>query len=148
MATRLASTSVTARLLGLRGRIIVTAKSRHFVVDAPLVMGGPNEELSPLDLFLASIASETLFVCEKVAQQMRLPLSSIAVNASGDYDPLGVIGEPVDPGFKSLRIRILVEGIAEPQAETMIEAYKKRCPIYTTLIRAIPIEVETVFNRG
>lgn len=147
MVTKLATTSVTARALGQHGRTIVTAKSRHFVVDAPLVMGGPNEEVNPIDLFLVSLASQALFICEKIAQQLRSPASAIAVNATGDYDPRGVVGEPIDPGFKSVRIRILVDGLTDAQAELMVDTYKKRCPLYATLSRAVPIDVDVIFNR-
>lgn len=142
MVTRLASAAVTSRLFGMHGRAVVTAKSRHFIVDAPLVLGGPNEEVNPVDLLLASLASHALFICEKAAQQMHLPLEGISVTASGDFDPRGVVGEPVDPAIRYIRIRMFFPGLTESQVQEIVEIYKKRCPIYATLAIAVPIEIQ------
>ncbi len=143
---RLASAAVTSRLFGMRGRAVVTAKSRHFIVDAPLVLGGPNEEINPIDMLLASMASHALFICEKAALQMNLPIEGISVTATGDFDPRGVAGEPVDPAIRYIRVRFFLPGLTDEQAKTLIEIYKKRCPIYTTLAIAVPIELNTVVN--
>jgi uncharacterized OsmC-like protein len=135
---------VTSRLSGLRGRAIATAKGHHFIVDSPLTLGGPNEEINPIDLFLASLATHATFICERIAQEAGIPLASIAITVTGDFDPRAVRGEPVEPQLQALKLRLNLVGPSEAQAYTLVEAVRTRCLIYTTLVRAVPIEMETI----
>lgn len=146
MATRLASGTVTARLSGLRGRAITTAKGHHFVVDSPLTLGGPNEEINPLDLLLASLATHVAFVCERLAQEMGIALRAVAVTVTGEFDPRGVRGEPVDPQIQAISVRLNLGGPAQTEADVLAEAVRTRCLIYTTLARAVPITLQTVLE--
>jgi uncharacterized OsmC-like protein len=147
MAARLATTTVSTQLLGLRGRTIVNAKDHHMVVDSPLYLGGPNEELNPIDLLLSSLASHGVFVCEKIAQQMRMPLDDLKITVTGDFDPRGVLGESVDPGLRAIRVQVVMSGLTEVQAKQLGEAYQSRCPILVTLARAVPVELEVSLRK-
>ncbi|MFQ5856412.1 MAG: DUF1059 domain-containing protein [Anaerolineae bacterium] len=142
MSAQLATASVTSRLSGLPGRAIVTARGHHFVVDSPPPLGGPNEEINPIDVLLSALATCGTFVCETAAQEMGVPLHRIAVTAVGDFDPRGVCGEPVDPRMQAFRVRLALSGPTEEQAEALANAFRARCPVYTTLSRAAPIEME------
>jgi len=142
MSDELATASVTSRLSGLPGRAIVTARGHHFVVDSPPPLGGPNEEINPIDVLLSALATYGTFVCETAAHEMGIPLSAVAVTAVGEFDPRGVCGEPVDPRLQVFRVRLALSGVTEAQAETLAEAFRTRCPVYATLSRAAPIELE------
>lgn len=142
MTTRLAVATVISRLIGLRGRAIVTAKAHHFVVDSPLSLGGPNEEVNPVDLLLSSLATSATFVCERAAQELNIPLQKAAVIVIGEFDPRGSYGEPIDPRIQTLHLRLLVAGVSAEQAETLANAVKTRCPIYATLSRAVTVELD------
>lgn len=144
MANQLATASVTSRLSGLPGRAVVTARGHHFIVDSPAPLGGPNEEINPIDVLLSALATCGTFVCETAAQEMDIPLEAIAVTAAGDFDPRGVCGEPVDPRMQAFRVRLALTGPTETQAESLAEAFRTRCPVYTTLSRSAPIELETM----
>ena len=144
MTIQLATASVTARLSGLPGRAIVTARGHHFIVDSPPPLGGPNEEINPMDVLLAALATCGTFVCERAAAEMNVPLEAVAVTAAGDFDPRGVCGEPVDPRVQALRVRLALTGPTEAQAKALAQAFQTRCPVYTTLSRAAPIELEIV----
>ncbi len=142
MSTQLATASVTSRLSGLPGRAIVTARGHHYVVDSPPPLGGPNEEINPIDVLLSALATCGTFVCETAAVEMDVPLDAASVTAAGDFDPRGVCGEPVDPRMQAFRVRLALSGPTEAQAEALAEAFRARCPVYTTLSRAAPIELE------
>jgi uncharacterized OsmC-like protein len=144
MSAQLATASVTSRLSGLPGRAIVTARGHHFIVDSPRPLGGPNEEINPVDVLLSALATCGTFVCETAAQEMGVPLKGIAVTAAGDFDPRGVCGEPVDPRMQAFRVRLALTGPSQAQAEALAQAFRTRCPVYTTLSRAAPIELEVV----
>jgi len=142
MSTPLATASVTSRLSGLPGRAIVTARGHHFIVDSPPPLGGPNEEINPVDVLLSALATCGTFVCETAAHEMDIPLDAVAVTAAGDFDPRGVCGEPVDPRIQEFRVRLALAGPTEEQAEALAKAFRTRCPVYATLARAAPIELE------
>jgi uncharacterized OsmC-like protein/predicted small metal-binding protein len=144
MSSQLATASVTSRLSGQPGRAIVAARGHHFIVDSPPLLGGPNEEINPIDVLLSALATCGTFVCETAAQEMGISLDAIAVTAAGDFDPRGVCGEPVDPRMQEFRVRLALSGPSEAQAEALAEAFRTRCPVYTTLLRAAPIELEIV----
>ncbi|MEO8609124.1 MAG: OsmC family protein [Chloroflexota bacterium] len=142
MTPRLASAAVTTQLLGLRGRTIVNSKEHHLVVDSPLYLGGPNEEINPIDLLLSSLATHALFTIEKYAQQNRIPLDDLKISVSADYDPRGVLGEPVDAGLLALKVQMMASGPTEAQLKELTEAFTTRCPIYVTLARAVKISLD------
>jgi uncharacterized OsmC-like protein/predicted small metal-binding protein len=142
MSTQLATASVTSRLSGQPGRAIVAARGHHFIVDSPPPLGGPNEEINPIDVLLSALATCGTFVCETAAHEMDIPLDAVAVTAAGDFDPRGVCDESVDPRIQEFRVRLALSGPTEEQAEALAEAFRTRCPVYTTLTRAAPIELE------
>ncbi|HMY53555.1 MAG TPA: hypothetical protein PK671_11405, partial [Candidatus Obscuribacter sp.] len=66
---------------------------------------------------------------------------SVVVSAAGDFDPRGVCGEAVDPRFQAVRVKLALEGLDDTQRETLLQAFRTRCPVYTTLSRAVAVEV-------
>lgn len=142
MTARLATATVTTQRLGLSGRTIVNAKDHHLVVDSPLYLGGPNEEINPMDLLLSALISHGIFLFEKIAQQMHIPLDDLRITAKSDFDPRGVLGEAVDAGLRTLKLQIVMSGPDEIQAKQLAEAYTSRCPIYVTLARSVRVDLE------
>lgn len=141
MTTSLATASARSRLANQPGRALVTIRGQHFVIDSPPTLGGPNECANPVELLLAALAACGTFVCERAAIEMNIPLKSVDVTVSGDFDPRGVCGEPHDPRFQAFRVRLALEGVDATQREKLVTAFKSRCPVYTTLARAAPIEI-------
>jgi len=139
----MATASATSTLANQAGRAIVSARGHHIIVDSPPPLGGPNQELNPLDVFLAALATCGTFVIETAAGEMEIPLESVSLEAEGDFDPRGVKGvEGIDPRITEFRVKVNVVGPTEEQTETLIEEFKKRCPVYTTLSRSAPILFE------
>ena len=142
----LATATVVSRLSNQPGRAIVTARGNHFVVDSVPPLGGPNEERNPLDLILGAQATCAAFLYETAAQEMGIPLTEVAATVEGEFDPRGVRGEAVNPRIQALRVQMQVVGPTAEQAESLAEAFQARCPVYTTLTRAAPIEIENVLK--
>ena len=142
MASTLATASVTSHLSNQPGRAIVTARGHHVIVDSPAPLGGPNEEINPVDLLLSALATCGTFVCETAAQEMDIPLHSIGVTAAGDFDPRGLCGQGINPRMRAFRVRLAFSGPTEEQAEALADAFRTRCPVFTTFSRAAPIELE------
>ncbi len=144
MANSLATATATSRLTNVPGRAIVTARGHHFIVDSPPPLGGPNEEINPIDVLLGALATCGTFVCETAAQEQQIPLQGVSVDVAGDFDPRGVCGEPVDPSIQALRVRLNLTGPSPEQAQLLAEAFRRRCPVYGTLAKAAPIEMDVV----
>ena len=141
MSNPLATGSVRSQLSGIRGRAIVSARGHHLIVDSPLPLGGPNEEINPVDLLLSALGTCATFVCETVAIEQNIPLSTISAKVEGDFDPRGVCGDPVDPRIQAFRVELKMRGPNDEQAQMLVKAFQTRCPIYTTLSRSAPIEI-------
>ena len=141
MPSALATATSSSRLSNESGRALLTIRGQHVVTDSPPVLGGPNEAANPVELLLAALAGCATFVCERAAQEMGITLRGVAVTVAGDFDPRGVCGEPFDPRFQAIRVRLALDGPEDHQAEALVEAFKMRCPVYTTLVRGAPVEV-------
>jgi putative redox protein len=141
MSVTLATASASCRLSNEPGRALLTLRGQHLVTDSPPTLGGPNEAANPVELLLSALAGCAVFVCERAAQEMGIPLKGVNVTAAGDFDPRGVCGEPVDPRFQGFKVRLTLDGPDVAQREMLLQAFKTRCPVYTTLSRAAPVEV-------
>ena len=141
MTSQLAKATATSRLTAFGGRAVVSMRGHHAVVDSPLPLGGPNEEINPLELLLASLATCATFVCETAARESSIPLTAVTAHVEGEFDVRGVCGEPVDPHIQAFSVTLKLQGPNDSQAEILLKAFQTRGPIYTTLSRAAPRDV-------
>lgn len=125
------------------GRSLISARSHHLVVDSPPPLGGPNEELNPLDLMLGALATCGAFVAETAAREGDVPLRAAEAGVEADFDPAAVRGSGDDARLRAIRLHLTLEGPSDAQAEALIQALRTRCPVFTTLNAAVPIEVTT-----
>lgn len=145
-AQKLATLKVSASSTDIEGRSTVSARNHHFVIDAPPPLGGPNEAINPIEILLSSLGSCGVLVAERVAEELNIPLTESSTLVEADLDPRGVKGEDINPRIQVFRVKLSMTGPTEQQAEQLVEAIRKRCPIYTTLERAAPIELEVTLN--
>ena len=141
MSATLATASASCRLSNESGRALLTIRGQHVVTDSPPTLGGPNEAPNPVEMLLGALAGCAIFVCECAAREMGIALTAVSVTAAGDFDPRGVCGEAVDPRFQAFRLRLPLDGSDATQREPLLRAFKTRCPVYTTLSRAAPVEI-------
>lgn len=141
MTTKLATAMASARLSNEPGRALLTVRGQHVVTDAPPTLGGPNEAANPVELLLSALAGCAVFVCERAASELGIGLQAVHVTAAGEFDPRGVCGEAFDPRFQGFKVRLALQGPDAAQAALLLQAFKTRCPVYATLVRAAPVEV-------
>lgn len=142
MSTPLATAAASSRLSNEPGRALLSVRGLHFVSDAPPALGGSNESPNPVELLLAALAACATFVFERAAQEMGIPLRSVLVTSAGDFDPRGVCGEPVDPRFQAIRVRVALSGPNDAQKQALLQAFRTRCPVFGTLARAVDVTLE------
>ncbi len=136
-----ATPKVSAQVSNEPGRAIVSARGNHFVIDSPGALAGPNEEVNPLDALLAALGTCGIFIAEATAPTLEIALTGATALVQADFDPRGLKGEAVDPRLQALRVHLTLPGADADQSAKLIEHFQAHCPIYTTLVRAVPIEV-------
>lgn len=123
----------------------MTARGLHTVVDSPPPLGGPNEAVNPVDLLLGALATCGTFVCETAARERSLDLVDAVVEVEADFDPRGVQGvEGVSPAMQAFRVTLRLTGVSEEDGSVLADAFRQRCPVFTTLEKAAPIELDVV----
>lgn len=138
----MATTSARSGLTREGGRAVATARGLYAVVDSPPPLGGPNEAMNPLDLLLAALATCGTFVCETAAQELSYDLTDAIVDVEADFDPQGVKGvEGVSPAVQVFRVTLTLHGVDDAQAGELAGHFQRRCPVFTTLEKAAPIEL-------
>ncbi len=123
------------------GRAIVLARGNRILVDSVPPLGGPNEEMNPFDLLLGALGTCGAFVYETAAQEMDIPLHSLIVGVEADFAPAGVKDGSVNPRVRAFRAAATADGPSMEEMEMLADQWRLRCPIYTTLELAAPIEI-------
>ena len=130
-----------AELTGAFGRAIVSTRTHRFVVDSPPLFNGPNEALNPVEMLLGSLATCGIFVCEAVAKEEGIPLTGGTASVSGEMS-----ADPTNMGLQSAHVTLALHGVTQEQGQALVEAFRTRCPVYGTIAKAAPIEIEVVVN--
>src|SRR5437762_4247805 len=62
------------------GRSISQVRDRELVIDEPTHLGGPGEQITPADAFLAGVSSCGVLLVQGRARDVNIPLEGIEVN--------------------------------------------------------------------
>jgi hypothetical protein len=142
---KLTKLHVTAESLhGENGRVLYAVRNHRAVIDAPLAIGGPNESPTPVELLLAALTSEAIFLLQHIAWQEGIPICRITARSGAELNPLALVGEPVDPTFRRLSLRLEIAGPTTEQAEYLQQALRERSTILTTLEVALAMQLDVV----
>lgn len=107
------------------GRVLLSARNHHFIVDGPVQNGCPGEELTPAEIFLAGVASCGVELVQVLAKSSNIPLKAIAVKIKGVMDR----SKPVRPDvslFNSVRLEFRLTGVSDEGAKQLVETFKGR----------------------
>ncbi|MEF9907151.1 OsmC family protein [Streptomyces sp. P9-A2] len=125
-------TSITGRTTDTPGRLLVTARTNHFVSDART---GPGEAVQAGELLLSSLASCSLSNIQLHAEERGSGLTGGRAEVSYQRDPQ-------DPTrYTYLRIELLLEGVDQDEADVLVGLFTDSCPIYNTLRRGGHVDV-------
>ena len=119
------SYAVDARSTDVFGRVLLSARDQHFVVDGPIQNGCPGEAVTPGEIFLAGVAACGVELVQVFAREEDLPLSSVRVAADGEID----LDNPVRPDvrvFNRVHLSFELGGVTQEQAEHLVERFKGR----------------------
>ncbi|MCS7242599.1 MAG: OsmC family protein [Candidatus Caldatribacterium sp.] len=127
------------------GGLRIETKVRQFSLsfDEPPSLGGKDSAPNPVEGLLAAFVGCLGIVTIIVARERNLPVEKIAVEAEGDLDPRGFMGQYdlVRPGFLALRFVVKVSGrLSSDDLAALLEEVKKRCPVSDVLSHGTKVE--------
>ena len=125
-----------ARTTDTFGRVLCSIRDHHFVIDGPVQNDCPGEEVTPGEVFLASIAACGMELMQVIAREEGVPLTGAVVRASGVVDRSNQARTDVTT-FNSARFRFELAGVSQAQAEVLVVKFTRRCPLYGTLAIAV-----------
>jgi len=118
---------------GTVGRSLTTAHGVSITLDAsrrPQPDGITNSEA-----FLGSVSSCGVTMIETYAEEVNIPLARTDVTIEG-------MREPGVARYVAIRMRFMMSGVSQEQAQQLLAYYQANCPLYGTLIRAAEVSVE------
>ena len=117
MDEELLTTAVHSRTSGVPGRSLNSARSHHFVIDGSSTSGGPAEEITPGEAFLAGISGCGVLLVERRAAQTGVPLqvAEAWIESARRRSDTST--------FVSIDLRFRLTGPTREQAEALVEHY-------------------------
>ncbi len=120
MAEELLVSEVRSQSIGVAGRCLNSARTNHFVIDDPHYNGGPGEEITPPEAFLAGISGCGVLLVEKFAAQDGIALGKVVCTIQG-------IRTAADrANFREIRLKFEIAGADPARAEALVERYRAR----------------------
>ena len=107
------------------GRVLVSARDQHIIVDGPVQNGCPGEAITPAEMFLSGVAACGVELIQVLAKQSDIPLKSVSTQIEAQQDPGKQAREDVSL-FTSVRVNIELGGVSEDQASDLVSRFKRR----------------------
>jgi uncharacterized OsmC-like protein len=125
MSGEVRRTVVQARSTDIFGRVLLSAREQHFVVDGPVHNGCPGEAVTPAELFLAGVAACGVELLQVIARAEEIPLRSVRAGITGEIEPSHPVREDVTV-FNRVRLALELDGVSADQGDLLVERFKGR----------------------
>jgi uncharacterized OsmC-like protein len=102
-----------------------STRNHHFVIDGPVANGCPGEEVTPAELFLASVAACGAELVQVIARNQGVALQSVRASIRGVQDR----GNPARQDFSvfnTVQMEFHLKGVTEAEGAQLIETFKRR----------------------
>src|SRR5438046_9034200 len=107
------------------GRVLVSARDQHLIVDGPAQNGCPGEAITPAELFLSGVAACGVELVQVLAKSEAIPVKGIAVDIRGTIDRSRPPRKDVSL-FNSVKLSFRMTGIGEQQGRRLLDLFKGR----------------------
>lgn len=118
MSEELLITSVRSSSSGVQGRSLNQARIHHFVIDEPAHGGGPGEEITPSESFLAGISACGVLMVERRAKETGIGLQKAEAWIEG------VRRRSDTSWFTRIDLRFRLTGPRHEEAEALVAHYQ------------------------
>jgi len=123
-----------------------SARDHHFVVDGPVQNDCPGEAITPAEVFLSAVAACGVELIHVIARDQNVPLVRVAVKIHGEVDRANQARADLTT-FNSVRLDFTVWGATHEQANSLIQGFRGRCPLYGT-VAAATADVQVRYTLG
>jgi uncharacterized OsmC-like protein len=107
------------------GRVLLSARDQHLVVDGPARNGCPGEAMTPAELFLGGVAACAAELVQVIAREEGLALPGVEAELGGTIDRDRAI-RPDLTVFSSAALQFTFHGVGDEDAARLVEAFKGR----------------------
>jgi uncharacterized OsmC-like protein len=107
------------------GRVLLSARDQHLVVDGPAQNGCPGEAMTPAELFLGGVAACAAELVQVIARQEGMPLSGVETEVAGTVDRAHTLRSDLTV-FSAAALRFTFHGIGDEDGGALVEAFKGR----------------------
>jgi uncharacterized OsmC-like protein len=107
------------------GRVLVSARDQHLIVDGPAQNGCPGEAITPAEMFLSGVAACGVELIQVLAKQLEMPLRSVRAAIEATQNPSAPVRPDVNL-FNTVRISLELGGVSEEQGQDLVERFKRR----------------------
>jgi uncharacterized OsmC-like protein len=128
---------VSAQSTRVFGRVLCTARNHHFIIDGPIQNDCPGEELTPPEVFLSAVASCGVELMHVIARAENIRLDHVDLDIHGVVDRGNQARTDVTL-FTEVTLDIVLSGPTNAEATTLVEGFKRRCPLFGTVAVATP----------
>ena len=126
---------IHARSTDIFGRVMCSARDHHFIVDGPVQNGCPGEEVTPAEVFLSAVAACGVELMHVIAKDENIPLARVRITINGVVDRGNQARTDVTV-FNTVRLKITLSGTDAARASTVVDGFKRRCPLFGTVSTA------------
>ena len=114
-----------ARSTDVFGRVTVSARHHHLIIDGPAENGCPGEALTPGEAFLGGIAACGVELIQVIARHREIPLEGVEAKIAGRFDPEHPVRDDVTV-FESVRMDLTLYGVGDEDAAGLVKSFKRR----------------------
>ncbi len=107
------------------GRVLLSARDQHLVVDGPAQNGCPGEAITPAELFLGGVAACAAELVQVIARERNLSLTGVQAEMAGTIDRAHAVRSDVTV-FSSATLHFTFHGAGDEDAATLVQAFKSR----------------------
>jgi uncharacterized OsmC-like protein len=107
------------------GRVVLSARDQHVVVDGPAANGCPGEAVTPAELFLGGVAACAVELVQVLARQQDIELAGVEAEVAGSIDRARAVRSDLTV-FSSAALRFRFHGVGDDDAAALVEAFKER----------------------
>ena len=107
------------------GRVMCNSRNHYFVIDGPVANGCPGEEVTPAEMFLASVAACGAELLQVIARQQGVALQEASASIYARQDR----GNPARQDysvFNTVQMEFHLKGVSEEEGTQLVEAFKRR----------------------
>jgi uncharacterized OsmC-like protein len=114
------------------GRVLVSVRDHHYIIDGPIQNQCPGEEVTPAEAFLGAVASCGVELIQVIAKDEGVPLARVQAHIYGLVDRGNQARDDVTT-FNKVRLTFTLGGTDASRAGALVAGFQRRCPLYGTV---------------